>query len=69
MEDALAQIAANPGRQSISMEPSDGGGWCECDACARLGSITDRALTLANAVAEAVTAKYPGKLVGMYAYN
>jgi hypothetical protein len=69
VEDALAQVAANPEQQAISMEPSDGGGWCECDACAKLGSITDRALLLANAVAEAVSGKYPGKLVGMYAYN
>jgi hypothetical protein len=69
VKDALAQFARDPAKPSISMEPSDGGGWCECEACAKLGSVTDRALTLANAVAAAVTAKYPGKLVGMYAYN
>ena len=69
VDDALAQLARDPNKPSISMEPSDGGGWCECPACAKLGSVTDRALTLANAVAEAVTRKYPGKLVGMYAYN
>ncbi len=34
-----------------------------------MGSISDRALTLANAVAEAVHKKYPGKYVGMYAYS
>jgi len=68
VDDALRQFAGDPEKQSVSMDPSDGGGWCECDACAKLGSITDRALTLANAVAEAVTAKYPGKLIGMYAY-
>ncbi|MFM8275079.1 MAG: DUF4838 domain-containing protein, partial [Gemmata sp.] len=49
--------------------PSDGGGWCECAGCKKLGSVSDRALTLANAVAEAVHAKYPGRLVGMYAYS
>lgn len=36
---------------------------------AKLGSVTDQALTLANEVAEAVNKKYPGKLVGLYAYN
>jgi len=69
VEDALAQFAAHPERESISIDPSDGGGWCECEECAKLGSVTDRAVTLANAVAEAVTAKYPGKLIGMYAYS
>ena len=53
----------------VSTDPSDGGGWCECEECAKLGSISDRAVLLANTVAEAIQQKYPGKLVGMYAYN
>ena len=69
IDDALAQFAENPSRDSVSLDPSDGGGWCECEACAKLGSVSDRALFLANEVARAVNAKYPGKLVGMYAYN
>jgi hypothetical protein len=69
VDDALKQFAADPSKQSVSVDPSDGGGWCQCEECAKLGSVSDRALTLANAVAEAVTAKYPGRLVGMYAYS
>jgi hypothetical protein len=68
-DDALRHFQANPAAQSVSVDPSDGGGWCECDRCKALGSVSDRALTLANAVAEAVNARYPGKFVGMYAYN
>ncbi len=49
----------------ISMDPSDGGGWCECKLCQSIGSPSDRALTLANQVADAVKPRY----VGMYAYN
>ena len=67
--DALAQLAANPRKQSVSVDPSDGGGWCECEQCAKLGSVTDRAVTLANAVAAAVTEKHSDKFVGMYAYS
>ena len=37
---------------SVSVDPSDGLGWCECEACAAMGSISDRAVTLANAVAQ-----------------
>ncbi len=67
--DAMAQFDSDPSRHSISIDPSDGGGWCECSECAKLGSITDRAVTLANTVADAVTAKYPDKVIGMYAYS
>lgn len=68
-DDALAMFAKEPERQSVSVDPSDGGGWCECDQCKALGSISDRALRLANHVAESVEAKYPGKFIGMYAYS
>ncbi len=56
----------NPDADSVSVNPSDGGGWCQCEACARMGSVSDRALTLANDVAQSVGPR--GKLVGMYAY-
>jgi hypothetical protein len=54
-----------PDEASISLDPSDGGGWCECQPCQKMGSISDRALTLANDVAAA----FPEKFVGMYAYS
>ena len=69
VEDALRQIASKADSQSISLEPADGGGWCECDKCRAMGRVSDRALTLANDVAEALTKKYGDKFVGMYAYN
>lgn len=68
-QHAVAQFRKNPQQDSISVDPSDGGGWCECEACAKLGTVTDRALLLANEVAAAVNAEFPGKLVGLYAYN
>jgi hypothetical protein len=67
--DAVAQFDKEPDRDSVSVDPSDGGGWCECAECEKIGSVSDRALTLANEVAAAVQAKYPGRLVGMYAYS
>jgi hypothetical protein len=67
--DALRQVEANPALDSVSVDPSDGGGWCQCDECRRLGSPSDRAVTLANAVAEALDTRYGDKFVGMYAYN
>ncbi|HPP08082.1 MAG TPA: DUF4838 domain-containing protein [bacterium] len=66
---AIKTFEQNPDLDSISMEPSDGGGWCECENCAKMGSISDRALTLANEVADAISKKFGNKYVGMYAYN
>jgi len=70
VEHAVRQVRRNPQLDSVSMDPSDGSNWCECDACAALGTISDRALTLANQVAEAINELELGpKFVGMYAYN
>jgi len=66
---AVRYFEAHPDADSISMDPSDGGGWCQCDRCKALGSVSDRALTLANAVAEAVSRRFKNKAVGMYAYS
>lgn len=54
---------------SISMEPSDGAGWCECDACAKLGTPSDRAARMANLAAAALDRQgFADKYVGIYAY-
>lgn len=66
---AITVFRKNPQRESFSVDPSDGGGWCECQECAKLGSPSNRAVILANAVAEAVNTEFPGKTIGMYAYN
>jgi hypothetical protein len=72
VKDALQAFAARPERTSYSVEPSDGGGWCECDKCAAMGSISNRVVTLANQVAAAVDAdpRFHGKkYIGMQAYS
>lgn len=69
VDHAIRYFEEDPSRDSISMDPSDGGDWCECDHCAALGSISNRALTLANQVAGAVNSRFDNKYVGMYAYN
>lgn len=70
---ALRTFEGNPEADSISVDPSDGGGWCECEQCAKMGSVSDRVTILANQVADAVNekfaAKYGTKYVGFYAYN
>jgi len=62
-------FAERPEADSVSIDPSDGGGWCECEACAAVGSPSDRALLLANEISKVLEAEYPGKYVALYAYN
>lgn len=70
VEYAVERVRHSPDIDSLSMEPSDGGNWCECEPCAEMGSISDRALTLANEVAAAINELGLGeKYVGMYAYH
>lgn len=66
---AQAFFEKNPQASSVSIDPSDGGGWCECSDCARLGTASDRALILANAISQHLEQHWPGKYVAMYAYN
>jgi hypothetical protein len=67
---AVNAVKKRPSLDSISLDPSDGGGWCQCAPCKAIGNVSDRALTLANASAEAINALGLGKkYVGMYAYN
>ena len=71
IDDALKYFADNPDADSYSVDPSDGGGW-ESDSCGdgrEIGSVSDRVVTLANAVADAVGKQFSGKKIGFYAYN
>lgn len=70
VRDAIAQIEADPERDSVSLDPSDGGGWCECAPCKEMGTVSDRVILLANQTAEALNQLCKGeKFVGTYAYN
>jgi len=67
-----SQIDADPegpGSFAVSVEPSDGGGHCECAECLKIGSVSDRVFSLANHVAKQVAKQFPGKYVSLLAYN
>ncbi|MGM0487797.1 MAG: DUF4838 domain-containing protein [Planctomycetota bacterium] len=66
---ALDYFAKNPNADMVSMEPSDGGGHCECEECRAMGSVSQRVHYLTNEVAKVVGDRYPNKFVGTYAYN
>ena len=70
IDHAVRFFTANPAADSLSVDPSDGFGWCECDGCARMGTPGTRVAVLANEVAEAANKLNLGqKYVGFYAYN
>jgi len=58
-----------PSSFAVSVEPSDGGGHCECAECRKIGSVSDRVFSLANRVARAIATAYPGRHVSLFAYN
>lgn len=70
---AVKYFEKYPTADSVSLDPSDGGNWCQCEACAKMGSVSDRVTLLANEVVEGVNKQLDEKLgtkyVGFYAYN
>lgn len=69
VDSAVRALKAMPNRLSISMDPSDLTGHCECDECAKLGSVSDRVVLLANEVAAAINEKVGERYVGILAYS
>ena len=73
LKDRLALLQANRGANPyafmVSMDPSDGTGSCDCPDCIKIGTTTDRVVSLANHVARGLRAVDPGAWVGMYAYS
>ncbi len=53
----------------ISMDPSDGGGYCNKPSCGPWKSVSDQVYYLANEVAKKLALHYPKAHVGLYAYN
>lgn len=72
-KDAVARIreARRIGHSShmISMEPSDGGGFCESADCRKIGGPSEQVFYLANEVARHIRKEFPGVWVGSLAYN
>lgn len=66
---ALEYFAKNPDADMCSMERNDGDKICQCAGCQALGDDSARVFGLANEVARAVRDKYPGKMIGVLAYN
>lgn len=68
IDGVLQLFRGNPNRLMVSVEPNDGGGYCECENCRIIGSPSDQAFFLANKVAETIRKEFPGKFVGLLAY-
>jgi len=68
-EYAKFYLKKNPSDDAVSLEPADGNGWCTCPECAKLGHQSAQPFFLANLVAKEIQKAYPGKFVGLLAYN
>jgi len=71
-EGVLAQLAANPNVQNISVSQNDNDAYCRCETCKainqREGTPMGAHLALVNAVAERVEQEHPDVKVGTLAY-
>lgn len=62
-------MAKNINRKFISVEPSDGGKFCECSECQKLGGISNQVFHFAKLVADSMNKVYPDVQIHLYAYN
>lgn len=68
-EYAADYFTRRPKATSITLEPSDGLSWCECEECKQMGSVSDRVAALLNEAAAAIRARHGDKkLISIYAY-
>lgn len=51
---------------TLSISPTDGGGFCRCADCVALGSLSDRLQLFANHVAASIQDEFPGQQIGYY---
>ena len=60
----------NPDADMFSVDPADGYGYSESpETIAYAGNASDAQFKMANEVAQMLQKEFPGKMVGMYAYN
>ncbi len=79
MKAADKFFAERPHADSFPVEPNDTLEFCQCEKCVALDPegqdadglplVTDRVIIFANEVARELRKKYPGKYVGLFAYN
>ncbi|MBI5092882.1 MAG: DUF4838 domain-containing protein, partial [Candidatus Hydrogenedentes bacterium] len=72
-ENVLAEIAADPNMENISVSQNDNDAYCRCPQCEainqREGTPMGANLALVNTVAERVEKKYPNVKIGTLAYS
>lgn len=61
-------MKTTPTRNLVSMEPSDGGNFCQCPNCTKIGGISDQIYYLINRVAKLIKVDYPNVKINLYAY-
>jgi hypothetical protein len=70
-----------PEQETFSIAVTDGGGFCECDACRQMDGVESqtnpgysnrysrRVVLFSNRIAQLVAKKYPDRLLSIYAYH
>ena len=70
VDHVIRSFERNPELDSVSLDPSDGGGWCQCEECAKIGNPATRVVLLVTEALEALAKiGLADKVIGFYAYN
>jgi|GEM_PF-2050564 len=57
-----AQLDAAPGQfLSLSIDPNDSDGFCQCERCRAVGNVSARMMVFANNIADALRETHPGR--------
>ncbi|MBD0353269.1 MAG: DUF4838 domain-containing protein, partial [Flavisolibacter sp.] len=66
---ALANASFSNQKIPLTVDPADGYGDCECDACKKMGTYSERSFFLANETAKELAKISPRIYANIYAYN
>jgi hypothetical protein len=65
---AEERLNKHPEYDVVSFVPNDGGGYCQCANCAKIGNCSDQMLNFVNEVGKRVFKNHPEKKIMMYGY-
>jgi hypothetical protein len=65
---AEKELQTHPANEIVTFAPRDGNPYCQCEKCRKIGNPADQNMYLANQVAKALQAKFPDKMVAVWAY-
>lgn len=65
---AEEKLSKHPELDAVSFVPNDGGGYCQCANCLKIGNCSDQMLNFVNEIGKRIFKDHPGKKILIYGY-